>query len=117
MKTKKNADGIQPRFFGTQAERKRFIKERIYSRLPGRSLAMFIYMYIFRLGFLDGKHGLIFCAMHAVFQYFNVVKLWELENYKAGAPDGAIKSSSLTKSQTASDSVSLGLSNCGEEQE
>ncbi len=99
LKARKTSDGIKPRFFGTQAERKRFIKERIYSRLPGRSVAMFVYMYFFRLGFLDGKHGLIFCTMHAIFQYFNVVKLWELENYKAGAPPGTIRSAPLSRSQ------------------
>lgn len=79
LRRNKQADGIRPRFFGTQAERKRFIKEHIYHRVPGRSFLFFLYMYVFRLGFLDGREGLIFCTMHGIFQYFNAVKLWELE--------------------------------------
>ena len=72
--------------------RKRAITERIRIRLPVpvRSLLFFIYMYIFRLGFLDGVQGFHFCAMHAVFEYFYGVKLWELKHYKEGAPEGGI---------------------------
>ncbi len=72
-------DSLPPNIFGTQAERKRFIKERIWPHLPGRAFLLFLYMYIFRFGFLDGKQGFIFCYMHAIFQQFNIVKLWELE--------------------------------------
>ncbi len=72
-----SASGIKPQFFGSQAERKRFIKERIWPRLPGRAIVFFVYMYVFRLGFLDGVHGLVFCIMHGIFQEFTVVKLWE----------------------------------------
>jgi glycosyltransferase involved in cell wall biosynthesis len=82
--------GVEPRLLGTQAERKRFIKQKIWPRLPGRALWFFLYMYVLRLGFLDGKHGFMFCAMHAVFQQFTTAKLWELKYYKAGAPEGAI---------------------------
>jgi glycosyltransferase involved in cell wall biosynthesis len=73
------ADLVPPRLFGTQAERKRFIKERIWPHLPGRAILYFFYMYVFRLGFLDGRQGFIFCYMHAIFQQFNIVKLWELQ--------------------------------------
>jgi len=82
---------IVPRLFGTQAERKRWLKEKVYARLPGKALAMFLYMYVFRLGFLDGKQGFVFCVMHAIFQEFNVVKIWELEHFKDGAPAGGIR--------------------------
>jgi len=73
-------------------ERKRAISERIRFRLPVpvRSALFFFYMYFFRLGFLDGIHGFHFCAMHAFFEYFNGIKLWELKYYKQGAPKGGI---------------------------
>jgi glycosyltransferase involved in cell wall biosynthesis len=86
----KIVDGIRSRLFGSQAERKRFIKERIWPYLPCRSLLFFIYLYIFRLGFLDGKQGLIFCLMQGIFQEFVTIKLWELKNYKGDAPKGGI---------------------------
>lgn len=50
---------------GTQAGRKRFLKEIVYSRLPIalRSSAYFLYRYVFQLGVLDGRAGLIFHFM------------------------------------------------------
>lgn len=50
---------------GTQAGRKRFLKEVVYSRLPitFRSAAYFLYRYVLQLGVLDGRAGLIFHFM------------------------------------------------------
>jgi len=70
--------GIQSKFFGNQAQRKRYIKEKIWPHLPGRALLYFLYLYVLRLGFLDGQHGLVFCAMRGVFEQFNTAKTWEL---------------------------------------
>jgi len=83
--------GLRPQLFGEQAERKRFVKERIWLRLPARGLLFFFYLYVLRLGFLDGGHGLRFCVMRGIFEHFNNVKLWELQNYKQGAAEGAIQ--------------------------
>lgn len=85
------SERLQPRFFGTQAERKRWIKEKLWFRLPCRAILYFMYLYIVRLGFLDGSVGFRFCAMHAIFEYFNVFKTWELVNFKDGAPEGSIR--------------------------
>lgn len=85
-----SSGAIQPRLFGNAVERKRFIKEKIWTRLPGRALLYFFYLYVFRLGFLDGRHGLRFCAMRGIFEHFNTIKLWEITHYKDGAPQGAI---------------------------
>ena len=82
--------GLQASFFKGSVERKRFIKERIWPRLPGRAFLLFFYLYFFRLGFLDGKHGFLFCQMHAIFEQFTTAKLWELEHYKQGAREGTI---------------------------
>ncbi len=87
---KKTSDGLQRRLLGNQAERKRLIKERIWPYLPCRSLLFFMYLYIFRLGFLDGKQGFIFCLMQGIFQEFVTVKLWELKRCKNDAPQGSI---------------------------
>jgi glycosyltransferase involved in cell wall biosynthesis len=45
-----------------QAKLKRFVKNKIYNRLPGgvRSLAYLLYRYILRLGLLDGRPGYYF---------------------------------------------------------
>lgn len=85
--TRRNTSGgeIIPRPFGNQAERKRFFKQYIWPRLPGRAFFFFLYMYFFRMGFLDGLHGFHFCIMHAIFQQFVVVKQWEQKQLKPAA--------------------------------
>lgn len=70
---------------GGQGARKRLIKQTIWPYLPGRALLFFLYMYFFRLGFLDGIHGFHFCVMHAIFQQFVVVKQWEQKQHKGYA--------------------------------
>ena len=54
-------------FGGGQAKMKKYIKQRIYNRipLPFRSLSFFIYIYIIRLGFLDGYRGFVYHFMSA----------------------------------------------------
>jgi glycosyltransferase involved in cell wall biosynthesis len=81
---------VPPSFWRGGVERKRFIKERVWPYVPGKALAFFFYLYLFRLGFLDGRQGLHFCIMQGIFQEFNVMKLWELRHYKEGAPAGGI---------------------------
>ena len=43
----------------------RFLKEAIYSRLPGgiRAVVYFLYRYVLLLGVLDGRAGLVFHFM------------------------------------------------------
>ena len=54
------------RAFGSPDERTRW-RKRVWYRLPlyARPFGYFIYRYIFRLGFLDGKEGFIFHFMQA----------------------------------------------------
>ncbi|MBI3638676.1 glycosyltransferase family 2 protein [Candidatus Wolfebacteria bacterium] len=73
---------IQPKLFGTPTEKRRWIKEKIFRRLPlfFRSFAFFIYRYFFRLGFLDGKEGLIFHFLSGLWYPFLVdAKFYERE--------------------------------------
>jgi len=57
------------------------MKNKLYSHLPGfiRSFLYFIYRYIFRLGFLDGKEGLIWNFLQACWYRFLVdAKYYEI---------------------------------------
>ena len=69
-----------------QAIARRFIKERIYNRLPGglRSTAYFFYRYVVRLGFLDGRAGYFFHVLQG-FWYRTLVdaKVAEVEDFAA----------------------------------
>lgn len=69
---------IEPKFFGTQAEQRRWLK-RYLIRLPGFPLITFFYHYVLRLGFLDGRAGLIYCTLKAVQRFHAKAKLYELE--------------------------------------
>jgi glycosyltransferase involved in cell wall biosynthesis len=70
--------------FGTQAQRRRWLKRHLY-RLPGSPVLLFLYRYVFRLGFLDGVPGLIYCTFQAVQMFHSKAKIYELEcKRKAG---------------------------------
>ena len=47
-----------------------------------RPIATFIYNYFFRLGFLDGREGLLLHLYHAVYVSWKYAKAWELSNKK-----------------------------------
>ena len=44
------------------------LKELVFPAIPAKPAALFLYMYIARLGFLDGVAGLRFCFYHAWFE-------------------------------------------------
>ncbi|MGD0792915.1 MAG: glycosyltransferase family 2 protein, partial [Terriglobales bacterium] len=62
---------------GTQAQRRRWLKRNLY-RLPGSPVLLFLYRYVFRLGFLDGVPGLIYCTFQAVQMFHSKAKIYEL---------------------------------------
>ncbi len=71
------AQELSADLFGTQAQRRRWLKRNLY-RLPGSPLLLFLYRYVFRLGFLDGVPGLIYCAFQAVQLFHSKAKIYEL---------------------------------------
>lgn len=56
--------------------RKRLLK-RLWVRLPFRPLLRFLYMYVFRLGFLDGAAGWHFCLLASMHEYHIGLKMKE----------------------------------------
>ena len=66
-----------------QVSYKRFVKERIYNKIffGFKSLLFFIYRYIFLLGFMDGKKGLIYHFLQGFWYRFLVeAKVLEIED-------------------------------------
>ena len=51
-------------------------------RLPGRPFLKFIYLYIFKMGFLDGRAGFMYCKMHMFYEFMIVLFQWEKEQRK-----------------------------------
>jgi glycosyltransferase involved in cell wall biosynthesis len=73
-----NDGELQPSLFGAQAQRRRWLKEKLF-RLPGSPVLLFLYRYLFRLGFLDGVPGLIYCSFQAIQMFHTKAKLYELQ--------------------------------------
>jgi glycosyltransferase involved in cell wall biosynthesis len=69
---------LPPSAFGSQAQRHRWLRKNFFA-IPGSPLLFFFYKYIFRLGFLDGVPGLIYCGMQGI-QFFHIkAKLYEFK--------------------------------------
>ena len=68
---------LKPTFWGTQAQRRRWLKAKFF-RTPGFSVMTFIYHYILRMGFLDGRAGFYYCALKGVQRFHTKAKLYEL---------------------------------------
>jgi len=72
--------GMAPSLFGTQAQRRRWLKQRFYN-VPGSLVMLFCYRYILRAGFMDGIPGLIYCAFQAVQMFHTKAKIYELKSH------------------------------------
>ncbi|EJT0553358.1 glycosyltransferase family 2 protein [Vibrio vulnificus] len=75
-----NGDGVEPRLFGTQEQRKRKLKH-IYVKIPlfVRPFIYFIYRYFIKLGFLDGREGLVWHFLQGFWYRFLVdAKIFEI---------------------------------------
>ncbi len=72
---------VQANIWGTQEERKRYLKIK-YAKLPlfVRPFIYFLWRYFLKLGFLDGKQGLIWHVLQGFWYRFLVdAKIYELE--------------------------------------
>ncbi|MDB2156643.1 MULTISPECIES: glycosyltransferase family 2 protein [Clostridium] len=74
---------LHGKILGNQCERRRWLKNKIYYKIPlfVRPVFYFIYRYFFKLGFLDGKEGLIYHVLQA-FWYRFLVDSKIYESYK-----------------------------------
>lgn len=71
-------DELPPRLFGgNQAQQRRWLKNKFFF-LPGFSVVAFVYHYFVRLGFLDGRAGLIYCGFQAVQRFHTKAKVLEM---------------------------------------
>ena len=75
-------ESVKADIFGTQEQRKKWLKEKIYNILPlgFKPFIYFIYRYIIRLGFLDGFRGFLFHVLQGFWYRFLVdAKVYEIE--------------------------------------
>jgi glycosyltransferase involved in cell wall biosynthesis len=65
-----------PASIGRGKRFKRSLK-KVYLRLPMRPMVRFLYAYVARLGFLDGRPGLVFCSLLAFYDFLAWVNVYE----------------------------------------
>jgi glycosyltransferase involved in cell wall biosynthesis len=81
LESETNFSELSPSLFGTQAQRRRWFRKKFFG-FPGSPILFFIYKYVFRLGFLDGVPGLIYCGFQGI-QFFHIkAKIYELRSRK-----------------------------------
>ena len=70
--------------------------KKIFISLPFRPLIRFVYMYLWKRGFLDGKEGLIYSLLQATQEFHISAKIFELKNSaRATHPHRSIGQSEL----------------------
>ena len=79
LQTDESSSELPPDPFGTQAQRRRWLKKNLYA-LPGSPVLLFFYRYFLRLGFLDGVPGLIYCGFQAMQMFHTKAKIYELKS-------------------------------------
>lgn len=70
------------KFFGGQAQRKRWVRQHLWSRLPPlvRPFLYFAHRYFFAGGFLDGRPAFIYHVLHALwYPFLTDVKYLEMK--------------------------------------
>jgi glycosyltransferase involved in cell wall biosynthesis len=72
-------------FSGDRTLRRRALKATLY-RMPGRPLLVFIALYFFRGGLIEGRAGLTFSLLRAWYEYMIDCKYFELQRRVRGLP-------------------------------
>lgn len=66
-------------FVASDFSERRYHQKELFYRLPFRPLIKFLLLYVAKRGFLDGRAGVTYALLQAVYEYFIVLKTRELE--------------------------------------
>ncbi len=79
--------------FGAQAERKRWIRRQVWNRMPlfWRPVSYFLYRYVLRGGFLDGRPGLVYHFLQGLWYPFLIdAKVLEAKHTMIPVQNGSV---------------------------
>lgn len=65
---------------------KRVALKNLALKLPCRPFVKFLYLYILKLGFLDGRAGFTYCILQSIYEYLIDLKMFELKRIEKGLP-------------------------------
>lgn len=77
--TESSTGEIEPYLFGSQAQRRRWLRIKFLSLL-GSPVYLFVFKYFLKLGFMDGKQGFIYCLLQAIQVFHTKIKMFEIKN-------------------------------------
>lgn len=66
--------------FSRDVTERRQHQKSLYYRLPLRPAIMFLGLYIGKRGFMDGRAGLVFATLRAIYEYMIVLKVTEMQS-------------------------------------
>ena len=72
---------LKANFWGNREQRRRYLKKRLITN-PFSPFLYFIYMYILRAGFIDGKAGFFYILYQSIYMYFVSSKMYEIKTNK-----------------------------------
>lgn len=73
-------------FLSTDPNARRKALKELFFRLPARPVIKFVYYYLVRRGFLDGKAGLAYSVLQAFYEYMIHLKVLEIQRRASGLP-------------------------------
>jgi glycosyltransferase involved in cell wall biosynthesis len=73
-----------PSLCTTDRARRRQALKSLSFRLPCRPFLKFFYLYFFKRGILDGRAGLTYCTLQAIYEYMIVLKILEIRHRGEG---------------------------------
>ncbi|MEO7029704.1 MAG: glycosyltransferase family 2 protein [Acidobacteriaceae bacterium] len=78
-RSQKPVFSLRSALFERDFHRRRTHQKELFYRLPARPFAKFFALYIAKRGFLDGRAGLTYATLQAIYEYMIVLKTRELE--------------------------------------
>jgi glycosyltransferase involved in cell wall biosynthesis len=76
------AFSLRKAFTAADFHERRFHQKELFYRIPWRPVVKFLILYIGKRGFLDGRAGLTYAVLQAIYEYMIVVKVRELDASK-----------------------------------
>lgn len=86
--------------FETHFHARRYHQKRLFYRLPHRPLLKFLYMYLLKAGFLDGRAGFHYALLQCCYEYMIDLKRRELRQHTGDAPDNDMSAACAASEQT-----------------
>ena len=76
----------QGRLFSRDPNLRRRALKSVFFRIPARPLVKFVYLFLWRRGFLDGRAGLTYATLQSIYEYMICCKSKELKRRETGLP-------------------------------